>query len=144
MRPSSGDEGLGPAYLVNGINDSGGIFPPEPQGNFYIPFVIDECCNLLPIGGSEILRSEVPPPLEDILLCCRDKLVVMGGWGGKTEITRSESPSGPSVAVSEEFDQGGHRRRYRTGRKVVKWVVPLLTDIDNGRVILYFQSIRRR
>ena len=79
MRPSSGDEGLGPAYLVNGINDSGGIFPPEPQGNFYIPFVIDECCDLLPIGGSEILRSEVPPPLKDILLCCRDELVVMGG-----------------------------------------------------------------
>ena len=78
MSPSSVDEGLGPAYLVNGINDSGGIFPLEPQGNSYVPFVIDECCYLSPIGGSEILRSEVPPPLEDILLCCRDELMAMG------------------------------------------------------------------
>ena len=79
VSPSRGDEGLGPAYLVNGIDDSGSIFPPELQGNFCIPFVIDECCYLLLICGFEILRSEVLPLMEDILLCHKDGLLTMGG-----------------------------------------------------------------
>lgn len=83
MSRSGGHEGSGSglAYFVDGINDSGGIFPPEIQSDFSIPLVVDEGCYLFSIGGFGFLRSKAPPLLENVLLC-EDGLLIVDVWGG--------------------------------------------------------------
>jgi len=67
MGHSNGHEWSGPTYFVDGVNDSGGIFPLEIQNDFPIPFLINKRCYLLLIDGSGVLRRNLPPLLEEIL-----------------------------------------------------------------------------
>lgn len=99
----------GPTYFINGINDGGGIFPLEFQGNLSILLAINERRYPLLIGGS-ILRGKVPPLFENIIFCCEDELLITDSWGEITEITRSENLSGPSIAASDKANEGGHQR----------------------------------
>ena len=86
----------------------------------------------------------MPPLLEDDLFYYEDTLAAWVIEGERIEITLGGILGKPSIAASEEVDQGVHRGHNSRDREVAKSSTTLLMDMGNNRVILDSQSIRKR